>query len=342
MSIRTDGDKDKDDDKDDVFDHDAEAQNLREMDAEDDDDEDIEVTHEDDDEPDTLEGSTRKVVDAEEEEEEEDDADKRQKGGKFQKRIDRLTADREAQRERADEAEQRAQESERLLAERDVQVDGAQRMGATTAQAAAASSIASLEGQIEAAIEEGDSKKQAKLTVQLTEEIAKKRQVDAWLARNPEPTPEQRQQQQQRQQQRQEQPKTGRARFVAEARPWYDQNKAWFDKPENTIERAAVQALDGELTKDGFAIDDPDRYRELNKRLYAKFPHLKPGGQKRKEQLRRQRTAGVERDSEGATPRNDGGRSSLTNDDKRLMRTFRLDPANDKHVKQFYREQKRK
>lgn len=324
-------DDDKDNGKADAFDHEAESENLKRIGGDDDDDETVVIDEEDDevvdrtvdDDPEDEEGKDKDA-------EPDDEAEKKPKSA-FQSRIDRLTA-------RAKAAEERVQELEETVGDREERLGYAQRSGAVTAKAGVEGEIAQIESAMEAAIEAGNTKDQIKLTKQLANAQGRLEKVEGWLNRNPEPKPGERREVPQRE----ARPKSGADRFAPAARPWYEQNKSWFDDPKATAERAVVQALDSELSEEGFDPASDTWYAELNKRLYAKLPHLKKGGgqgQNRRQQGR-QRTAGVDRDSDGPTPRDSSSRTELSTEDRRNMRNFRLDPANDKHVKEYYRQQK--
>lgn len=52
---------------------------------------------------------------------------------------------------------------------------------------------------------------------------------------------------------------------------WYGRHKDWFGK--DPVMTAAANALDQQLTFEGYRGDDPDYFDELDKRLEAAFPH---------------------------------------------------------------------
>lgn len=331
-------------DKSDMFDHDAEAEHLDKMGGDEDDggtelDDDVVVVDEQDDpDPDANRADAAHLDD------EDDDEDRPAKGDKksaFQERIDRLTKEKNDERRAREVAEGR-------LAERDEGLDEARRVGAATTKTAIEAEIAGFEDELEKAIEEGDSKKQAKVTSQISAANVKLNSVASWLARNPEPTAEERaaRQRQPQQDQPREAPRD-RSRYTTDAaKEWYDRNTRWMADTARREERLAVGEVDRELAAEGFTdYNDPARYRELDKRMRARFPALgvsrdPQNGNRGQRQQGRQRVAGVSRDSGGDTPRNTQGRSDLSPDDKANMRRFKLDPGNDAHVKAYYREHK--
>jgi hypothetical protein len=99
---------------------------------------------------------------------------------------------------------------------------------------------------------------------------------------------------------------------------WYDANP-WFDHDPKTKDAASRRVYDAfaELRTEGYQIDDPETYGELNKRLAQPAKESRP------------RQPSYE-------PGNDGGQASppparLTDTDLRNMRKYGLDPNNPVH-----------
>lgn len=319
------------------FDEEAEAAHLRDIERGIDDEEGdtLEIDHQDE-APGRVAPREGKSDLGEDEEDEEEESGKDERT-QFQKRIDRLTAVRKsaeedavaARREVATEREARTR-AENAMAE-------ANRFGATASLEGLKSAKERVKAALTAAKEAGETAKEVDLTDELTDLNTKINSLTAYQSRNP--APKAGPQPAAPQQQQQQAAPVGRARFKPAAQPWYDRNKTWFDDPRNSVARAAVVAIDRDLAGEGYAPDSEDWYVELDKRLRGVPGVATQAAGGNAQQRGRQRVAGVGRDSGGPTiPAK--GRVQVSEEDKALMRTFKLDPAKDEHVKEFFRQRR--
>lgn len=129
----------------------------------------------------------------------------------------------------------------------------------------------------------------------------------------------------------------------------------WFDDEDFAAERGACIGIERQLLKEGSDPNKPGHYRRLAKAVKAKFPKLDVQVQRfhddeedeeRDEDLedepaptRRTAPVGVRNRQSGSdVPRRPQRSVSLSDEDKRQMRLFKLDPDNDKDVLQWVRE----
>ena len=197
-----------------------------------------------------VENQEDKLLIADEDTTEEKEVREVKKKDRFQRRIDKLTAQRKSESQRADASEAHALNLE-------------QRMGALEENSGRQSvenfqqRYDAVRNQLLEATESGDTSRQVELqehmadmraTVRIAE--AQKRGVS---------------QQQPLNQQNQDAP--------VEAYKWWDKNK-WFNDPSHKAESAYARVLDDELDAEGFDQDDPEYYEELDSRLQSKFPEL--------------------------------------------------------------------
>lgn len=108
---------------------------------------------------------------------------------------------------------------------------------------------------------------------------------------------------------------------------WVERNAGWYGK--DAVLTAAAQAIDKQMYAEGLRPTSAAYFAELDRRMVARGLR-KPGGAERR--------AASPVASASGEPAN-GGRPSnrvqITEADKKLMRSFRLDPNNPQHVKQF-------
>lgn len=131
-------------------------------------------------------------------------------------------------------------------------------------------------------------------------------------------------------------------------------NEDWWDEPEFIAEKAAANALYWELVNsEGFDAKDDETYKEVAKRMKAKFPALavRPGrrgpdddddedddARQETRQQRRAPTTRMEDRGGAATVHRGADRRTLTPQERKTMIDCRLDPDNDRDVVQFVRE----
>lgn len=219
------------------------------------------------------------------------------------------------------------------------------------ADAAHTQAIAALQAKLEEAIEKGDSKEQAKITVEMTRldnAYWAKKATQAGVVQR-ETRTDTKEQRQQQQQPRPGTPTAAGSRFILA-------NEDWWEDPDYEIEKAAAGTIYGKLTKDdGYDANSDDTFKEVGKRLKAKFPNLEVAGVKPKpkpdedededEDLTDQATRTTRRAATGSMPdrgeannRNRSQRRTLTQAEIQTMRSVDMDPNNNAHVLRFLRE----
>ena len=209
--------------------------------------------------------------------------------------------------------------------------------------------MAELKAKLEAAIEAGNSAQQAQITADMQRkegEYWAKKAAAAGVAQREQRTDPDRQQQQQRQP-KPGQPTAAGSRFILA-------NEAWWEDPDYAIEKQAAGLIFAQLRdEEDYDANSDETFREVAKRLKAKFPQLevvsngkkpKPEDDDDDEELgggegaeTRRAPSGALQDR-GAGGANNGGRMTLSNADIATMRQSDLDPNNNKHVLQFMRE----
>lgn len=129
----------------------------------------------------------------------------------------------------------------------------------------------------------------------------------------------------------------------------------WFDDEDYEAERAACLAIERRLLRDGSDPNQPGHYTRLARELKRKFPSLDvtvprfgvdlededEDGEEEEDgrEHRQQRRAPVSRARSGgdAAPPRRSRSTELTEDDKREMRRFHLDPNDNKQVLEWTR-----
>jgi hypothetical protein len=109
-------------------------------------------------------------------------------------------------------------------------------------------------------------------------------------------------------------------RVANAARAWAELNPEFYSDPAF---KAKVLKLNEQLTKEGFKVDDPKLYRELDRRLQGGQVKPKSGN-----------VAGVSRGS-AVNPNRPASKMTLTESDKRTMRKYQMDPSNPAHRKHW-------
>lgn len=118
---------------------------------------------------------------------------------------------------------------------------------------------------------------------------------------------------------------------------WKKRNK-WFGAAEASAETAAVRQIDHELAQSGYNPHTAEYFRELDRRILAKFPSLKQP--QRPGPKRQPKSVVTQGGRPTGAPAPSGGKVVLTRADLENMRAFNLDPSNKAHL-QEYAKQKR-
>ncbi len=260
-----------------------------------------------------------------------DDADGRDREddfhAKFDKRLKRERRAKEAERTRADEAEKRA-----VKAERDLKKARLADSGTNFDK-----QISDLEGELEQAIEDGDTKKHVRLTSQLqslnAEKVAAKYVVDDDDDDPADRTPT---------------PPRADPERVAMANDWKSENRSWYQR--RGFERATriANELDDDVHAEGFDARDEDYYEELDKRVRERLPELfdksgdlKTPGRRGRNQKRKDRGRTPVADTGDGADRGRRRRSAsssrveLDSDDFANMERFGLNSRDPEVLKEY-------
>jgi hypothetical protein len=129
------------------------------------------------------------------------------------------------------------------------------------------------------------------------------------------------------------------------AADWVKENNKWFNKPGYRKETAMAYGIDAELTEEGWDVNDPGYYDEMNKRLkesglsyFSKSEENTSQNEKnvvQKNNRVQSPVAGVSRKK--AT---DSNRVKLTQDDLDTARNFGIDINDEAALKRFAKEVK--
>lgn len=194
----------------------------------------------------------------------------------------------------------------------------AQREADKQAVARLDSEITSIEEQLEEAIEAGDTKKQVRLTSQLTD--LKSRKLTAELRATSEP----------------EKPKAEAKGSNPKVGAWMSKNR-WYNQPGKERYTRITNRIDRDIANEGYDPASDDYWTELDLRLKREAPELFEGEEKPSR-----------KGGDRVAPVGDGGgdrsrrrtadsRVRLERADFKVMRKFGLDPNDPAHVKEFAR-----
>ena len=273
------------------------------------------------------------------------DPDGRDDGDRFSKKFDqRLKREQRAKRRERQRAEAAEAENARLQAEL-----RKQKKQRTSGEAEDIDKrITDIEADLEQAFEDGDTKKQVRLTSQLSD--AKAEKIAARFVDDDDDDDDQTQQ-----------PPRGRQRNEL-AEDWIDSHSDWYDKRGFSRVTRIAKEIDREVFDDGFDPQDEEYYDELNSRLMEQVPELfdedgnpDPDGMKdrrasgrrgrtkqrddgagRKEKRSRSTVASADDSSRDSAPRRgNSSKVELNSTDFENMRRFGLDPKDPKQVKEY-------
>jgi|TARA_R100001224_G_scaffold110138_1_gene88400 hypothetical protein len=129
------------------------------------------------------------------------------------------------------------------------------------------------------------------------------------------------------------------------AADWVKENREWFNKPGFRKETAMAYGIDAELTEEGWDVNDPDYYIEMDKRL--KTSGLKYFDKSSEEAVQTDKNV-VQKNNRVQSPvagvsrkkGNDSNRVKLTSDDINTAKTFGIDINDEAALKRFAKEVK--
>ena len=114
------------------------------------------------------------------------------------------------------------------------------------------------------------------------------------------------------------------------AEQWVARNQKWFENPSFAKQRRTALVIDQELAEEGFDKNDPEYFKELDRRLDDHYPSLRG---KPKAGAVRQPVAAVS--GGGTAPKPTGSKVVITRQDKETMMRFGLDPSNKEHLREY-------
>ena len=129
------------------------------------------------------------------------------------------------------------------------------------------------------------------------------------------------------------------------AADWVKDNRDWFNKPGFRKETAMAYGIDAELTEEGWDVNDPDYYIEMDKRLKASGMAYFSKEQKDTVQTNEnvvQKNNRVQSPVAGVSRKKgtDSNRVKLTQDDIKTAQTFGIDINDEAALKRFAKEVK--
>jgi len=129
------------------------------------------------------------------------------------------------------------------------------------------------------------------------------------------------------------------------AADWVKENAKWFNKPGFRKETAMAYGIDAELTEEGWDVNDPDYYIEMDKRLKASGMAYFSKEEKDTVQTNEnvvQKNNRVQSPVAGVSRKKgtDSNRVKLTQDDIRTAQTFGIDINDEAALKRFAKEVK--
>ena len=129
------------------------------------------------------------------------------------------------------------------------------------------------------------------------------------------------------------------------AADWVKENSQWFNKPGYRKETAMAYGIDAELTEEGWDVNDPDYYSEMDKRLKAsKLPFFVKDEESSSQTSKNvvQKNNRVQSPVAGVSRKKvtDSNRVKLTSDDLDTARQFGIDINDEAALKRFAKEVK--
>ena len=129
------------------------------------------------------------------------------------------------------------------------------------------------------------------------------------------------------------------------AADWVKENREWFNKPGFRKETAMAYGIDAELTEEGWDVNDPDYYIEMDKRL--KTSGLSYFNKSQEDAVQTDKNV-VQKNNRVQSPvagvsrkkGTDSNRVKLTQDDIRTAQTFGIDINDEAALKRFAKEVK--
>ena len=218
------------------------------------------------------------------------------------------------------EAEQKAVELEQRLAELESKTFD-------FANKSLKSQHQSVSAELKAAIEEGNTDKQVELYEKMADLRNQMSKTSEYQAQQPKKS------------------ENKEVKAPPLARDWVKANAEWFNKPGYRKETAMAYGIDAELTEEGWDVNDPGYYDEMDKRLKdSGLKYFNKSGENtsnddknvvQKNNRVQSPVAGVSRKKA-----NDSNRVKLTQEDLATARNFGIDINDEAALKRFAKEVK--
>jgi len=217
------------------------------------------------------------------------------------------------------EAEQKAVELEQRLAE-------VEKKTFEIANKSLKSNYTSVSQQLKDAIEQGNTEEQVKLYEKMADIRGQMNKTEEYAQQTP----------------KVEEKKVKTPPLAAD---WVKENSNWFNKPGYRKETAMAYGIDAELTDEGWDVNDPDYYIEMDKRLKASgmsFFNKSEDNTVQTEKNVVQKNNRVQSPVSGVSRKkgNDSNRVKLTSDDINTAKTFGIDINDEAALKRFAKEVK--
>ena len=181
--------------------------------------------------------------------------------------------------------------------------------------------------QMKSAIDEGNTEEQVKLMEKMADIRSEIRQLDDDEAVKEKPSKEE----------------SEKKPLPPLARDWVQKNGFWFNKPGHSRATSLVYGIDGELTEEGFDVNDPGYYDEMDKRLKEIMPNFfdkkaVPEGENKVQSKTARVQSPVAAVSRGKSGKSD--RVKLTQEDLDTAKSFGININDETALKRFAKEVK--
>jgi hypothetical protein len=217
------------------------------------------------------------------------------------------------------EAEQKAVELEQRLAELETKTFD-------IANKSLKNQYSTVSADLKSAIEEGNTDKQVELYEKMADIRNQMSKTEEYSA---------------------EKPKTKKndAKVPPLAADWVKENNKWFNKPGYRKETAMAYGIDAELTEEGWDVNDPEYYVEMDRRLKAsKLDYFNKDEENTSQTEKNvvQKNNRVQSPVAGVSRKKatDSNRVKLTQDDLNTARNFGIDINDEAALKRFAKEVK--
>ena len=217
------------------------------------------------------------------------------------------------------EAEQKAVELEQRLAEIEAKTFD-------IANKSLKNQYSTVSSELKSAIEEGNTDKQVELYEKMADIRNQMSKTEEYSAVKPKV-------------------KKNDAKVPPLAADWVKENSKWFNKPGFRKETAMAYGIDAELTEEGWDVNDPEYYVEMDRRLKAsKLDYFNKDEENTSQNEKNvvQKNNRVQSPVAGVSRKktSDSNRVKLTQDDLNTARNFGIDINDEAALKRFAKEVK--